>query len=230
EKSLRYELPYFGGELLSEKPTQGKTCLSMEEKRQAGNCYIRTPAGGRSARHREADRGGYGSRTRERHHPPRPQTREYQSHTGRQGEGAGLWLGEGVWWRRNEGRSFRVANADGRDARRDNPLHAPNSFSPDGQLLAFTDQRAETGRDIWVLNLKDSKAQPFLRTPYEESAPKFLLTGNGWPTLRTNRDTVRFMRGLIPAPPANGRFRPTAARSRCRTAMAANCFTAARTR
>src|SRR2546422_11135619 len=58
---------------------------SMEEKRQAGNCYIRTPAGGRSARHREADRGGYGSRTRERHHPPRPQTRQYQSHTGRQG-------------------------------------------------------------------------------------------------------------------------------------------------
>jgi len=56
-------------------------------------------------------------------------------------------------------------------------LHAPNSFSPDGQLLAFTEQRAETGRDIWVLNLKDGKAQPFLRTTYEETAPKFSADG-----------------------------------------------------
>lgn len=55
--------------------------------------------------------------------------------------------------------------------------HAPNSFSPDGQLLAFDEQRAETGRDIWVLNLKERKAQPFLRTPYEETAPKFSPDG-----------------------------------------------------
>jgi len=35
----------------------------------------------------------------------------------------------------------------------------------------------ETGYDIWVLNLKDRKAQPFLKTPYEDSAPKFSPDG-----------------------------------------------------
>ncbi len=55
--------------------------------------------------------------------------------------------------------------------------HAPNSFSPDGQLLAFIEVTPETGRDIWVLNLKDRKAQPFLKTPYEETAPRFSPDG-----------------------------------------------------
>jgi Tol biopolymer transport system component len=55
--------------------------------------------------------------------------------------------------------------------------HAPNSFSPDGQLLAFTETTPETGRDIWVLTLKDRKAQPFLRTPYDDTAPKFSPDG-----------------------------------------------------
>jgi Tol biopolymer transport system component len=55
--------------------------------------------------------------------------------------------------------------------------HSPNSFSPDGQLLAFTETTPETGRDIWVLKLVDRKAQPFLRTPYEETAPKFSPDG-----------------------------------------------------
>jgi serine/threonine-protein kinase len=62
---------------------------------------------------------------------------------------------------------------------------SPNSFSPDGQLLAFTETTPETGRDIWVLNLKDPsagsgqgrKAQPFLRTPYDDTAPKFSPDG-----------------------------------------------------
>jgi serine/threonine-protein kinase len=68
--------------------------------------------------------------------------------------------------------------------------HAPNSFSPDGQLLAFTDQRADTGRDIWMMNLKDRKAQPFLRTPYEETAPEFSPDGK-WLAYSSNESGRR---------------------------------------
>jgi serine/threonine-protein kinase len=64
-------------------------------------------------------------------------------------------------------------------------LHSSNSFAPDGQLLAFIESTPATGRDIWVLRLADPsagsgqgrKAQPFLRTPYEETAPKFSPDG-----------------------------------------------------
>jgi Tol biopolymer transport system component len=55
--------------------------------------------------------------------------------------------------------------------------HSPNSFSRDGRLLAFVEQTPETARDIWVLNLADRKAQPFLRTSYEETAPQFSPDG-----------------------------------------------------
>jgi serine/threonine-protein kinase len=40
------------------------------------------------------------------------------------------------------------------------------------------EQNPETGRDIWVLNLADRKARPFLNTSYEEAAPKFSPDGN----------------------------------------------------
>ena len=50
---------------------------------------------------------------------------------------------------------------------------SPISWSPDGQLLAFTEQNPTTGFDIWVLRLSDRKAQPFLRTRFNESAPQF---------------------------------------------------------
>ncbi len=56
-------------------------------------------------------------------------------------------------------------------------LRSPGSFSPDGQLLAFIEQNPETGRDLWVLNLADRKTQPFLKTPFEETAPKFSPDG-----------------------------------------------------
>ena len=42
---------------------------------------------------------------------------------------------------------------------------APTSWSPDGQLLAFTEVNPTTGYDIWVLRISDRKAQPFLQTP-----------------------------------------------------------------
>ena len=55
----------------------------------------------------------------------------------------------------------------------------PRSFSPDGQLLAFTERNSTTGYDnIWVLRMSDHKAQPFLKTPFNESVPSFSPDGH----------------------------------------------------
>ncbi len=62
---------------------------------------------------------------------------------------------------------------------------SPISWSPDGQLLAFVEITPTTGYDIWVLRMGDPspssgqvrKAQPFLRTPFLESAPRFSPDG-----------------------------------------------------
>jgi serine/threonine-protein kinase len=55
--------------------------------------------------------------------------------------------------------------------------HVPMSWSPDGQLLAFMEVNPTSGYDIWVLRLSDRKAQPFLRTPFNESSPRFSPDG-----------------------------------------------------
>jgi dipeptidyl aminopeptidase/acylaminoacyl peptidase len=55
---------------------------------------------------------------------------------------------------------------------------APNSFSPDGQALAFMQIAPKTGFDIWVLRISDHKAQPFLQTPSTETAPVFSPDGH----------------------------------------------------
>src|SRR5262249_24943837 len=54
---------------------------------------------------------------------------------------------------------------------------SPNSWSPDGQLLAFREQTPTTNNDIWVLRLSDRKAEPFLRTPSSEAAARFSPDG-----------------------------------------------------
>lgn len=64
-------------------------------------------------------------------------------------------------------------------------IQSPESWSPDGQLLAFSEIDPTTGRDIWVLRLGDPsagsgqvrKAQPFLRTPFDETSPQFSPDG-----------------------------------------------------
>ncbi len=45
----------------------------------------------------------------------------------------------------------------------------PLSWSADGQLLSFVEINPTTGFDIWVLDMKDRKAVPFLRTPFNEA-------------------------------------------------------------
>jgi serine/threonine-protein kinase len=56
-------------------------------------------------------------------------------------------------------------------------LQAANSWSPDGQLLAFFEVDPTTGRDIWVLRLSDRKVLPFLQTPFNETSPRFSPDG-----------------------------------------------------
>jgi Tol biopolymer transport system component/predicted Ser/Thr protein kinase len=64
-------------------------------------------------------------------------------------------------------------------------LQAPHSWSPDGQLLALIEVNPTTGVDIWVLRMGDPspgsgqvrKAQPFLRTPFNEGAARFSPDG-----------------------------------------------------
>jgi serine/threonine-protein kinase len=65
-------------------------------------------------------------------------------------------------------------------------INTPVSWSPDGQLLAFHENNPTTQRDIWVLPLGDPsagpgqvrKTQPFLRTRFDEGAPRFSPDGH----------------------------------------------------
>jgi Tol biopolymer transport system component len=56
-------------------------------------------------------------------------------------------------------------------------LQIPGSLSADGQFLAYGEVDARTGYDLWVLRLSDRKAQPFLQTRSNESAPRFSPDG-----------------------------------------------------
>ncbi len=53
----------------------------------------------------------------------------------------------------------------------------PISSSADGQLLAFVEVNPTTQRDISLLRLGDRKVQPFLRTRFNETLPRFSPDG-----------------------------------------------------
>ena len=55
-------------------------------------------------------------------------------------------------------------------------IESPQSFSPGGQLLAFNEVNP-TALQVWVLRMSDRKAQPFIRTPFNEAAPRFSPDG-----------------------------------------------------
>ncbi len=65
-------------------------------------------------------------------------------------------------------------------------INTPVSWSPDGQLLALHENNPTTQRDILLLRLGDSsaapgqvrKTQPFLRTRFDEGAPRFSPDGH----------------------------------------------------
>jgi serine/threonine-protein kinase len=56
-------------------------------------------------------------------------------------------------------------------------IQYPGSWSPDGQVLAFTELDPTTGYDIWVLRQGDRKARPFVQTPSYEYGPMFSPDG-----------------------------------------------------
>jgi Tol biopolymer transport system component len=76
-----------------------------------------------------------------------------------------------IFWQRADG-SGGAEKLTGSDYTR-----VPISWSGDGQVLAFDEISPTTGYDIWVLNLKDHKEQPFLRTRFYEASPMFSPDG-----------------------------------------------------
>jgi Tol biopolymer transport system component len=53
----------------------------------------------------------------------------------------------------------------------------PGSWSRDGRVLAFMRGGGNTGRDIWVLQVADRKAEVFLQTTFIEGAARFSPDG-----------------------------------------------------
>jgi serine/threonine-protein kinase len=74
-----------------------------------------------------------------------------------------------VFWRMADGSGIeeRLTTGEG--------IHAPHSWSPDGQTLLFQD--ATRGRDILALKLPDRQTEPFLRTRFREVASQFSPDG-----------------------------------------------------
>lgn len=54
----------------------------------------------------------------------------------------------------------------------------PKSWSPDGQFLGFHENNPKTKKDLWTLRVSDRKAEPFLRTPFNEAGPTFSPDGH----------------------------------------------------
>jgi Tol biopolymer transport system component len=90
--------------------------------------------------------------------------------------------------------------------------HVPHSWSPDGQLLAFVEVSPTTGWDIWVLRVggpstvsgQVGKPQPFLRTPFNESVPRFSPDGR-WLAYISN-ESGRFEIYVQPYPGPGGKW------------------------
>ena len=58
-------------------------------------------------------------------------------------------------------------------------FQVPGSWSPDGQVLAFTEQDLKTGWDIWALSLDGKRNErPLLQTPANEGGPVFSPDGH----------------------------------------------------
>jgi serine/threonine-protein kinase len=56
-------------------------------------------------------------------------------------------------------------------------IQVPSSWSRDGELLAFLDINSTTGFDIVIWRQSNRTAQPFLRTQFNETAPRFSPDG-----------------------------------------------------
>jgi len=91
-------------------------------------------------------------------------------------------------------------------------LPLPVPFSPDGKLLALNVFNPVTQRDIWMLQLSAHKEEPFLRTPFNETAPRFSPDGH-WLAYASD-ESGRYEIYVQPYPGLgeSGRSRPTGER------------------
>jgi serine/threonine-protein kinase len=88
----------------------------------------------------------------------------------------------------------------------------PMSWSADGQMLAFLEVNPSTGYDIWVLRMGDPsassgqvrKAEPFLRTSFNESVPRFSRDGH-WLAYISN-ESGRYEVYVQPFPGPGGKW------------------------
>jgi Tol biopolymer transport system component len=82
--------------------------------------------------------------------------------------------------------------------------NVPMSWSPDGQLLAFMEVNPSTQRDIWILRMGDRKAEPFLKTRFDESVPRFSPDGH-W-LAYTSNESGRYEIYVQPYPGPGGKW------------------------
>ena len=83
-------------------------------------------------------------------------------------------------------------------------LKLPESFSPDGKVLAFAQLDPDTGSDIWLVDVEERTAKPFLQTPFGESRPRFSPDGN-WIAYSSN-ETGRREVFVRPYPGPGGKW------------------------
>ena len=75
---------------------------------------------------------------------------------------------------------WQMADGSGGDERLSTPERVADlaqSFSPDGQFIAFTRPDPKMQRDIWMLSVKDHTRSVFLATPATEGAGRFSPDG-----------------------------------------------------
>ncbi len=75
---------------------------------------------------------------------------------------------------------WKAADRTGNEERLTTSEHSqyPNSWSPDGETLAFTDIDPVTLMDIWILSIKNRQTSPFLQTPFNEANLVFSPDGH----------------------------------------------------
>ena len=93
-----------------------------------------------------------------------------------------------IYWRRSDG-------IGGEEQLVSSPIgvHSHMSdFSPDGQFMAYTNFNPALSGDIWVMSMLNGVAQPFLRTPFNERAPRFSPDGRyiAYTSDETGRDEI----------------------------------------
>jgi serine/threonine protein kinase/Tol biopolymer transport system component len=72
-----------------------------------------------------------------------------------------------IFWKPTDGRGNEVALVQ-REL-----TQISRAWSPDGQLLAFTEAHPTRGEDIWLLSMKDRQSYPWLQTDASEEQPAF---------------------------------------------------------